>query len=606
VGVAAQAAPEVKTAVRFALVFVVSAVLSGAPALTPRAAEPKTEPHRSPVDVAVLPDWRAVCANHTSDSVSLVDLHAGKVIAETACGAKPSAVAASADGKRVAVSNLWGGGVTLFEVRKDSLHKLDEIAVGALPRGLAFSPEGERLYVAVSGQDEIAEIDCATKKVAHRFDAPRQPWSVVVSKGGDRIGAASSRSGQVRVWDAKTRKLHWERTVEDSFNLRGLCFTPDETALVVAHGVRREFPVSKENIGEGWVIDSRLSLLPLKADAKPPLQQIALDKKGDAVGDPHGLAFASSGDVLALAAAGTHELLLLDKKELPWTGGDPGDFIKESLTKKGLRRVPLEGRPLNLAANGEEIVVANYLLDALQVVDMKTGKVARTVALGGPEKPSTARQGEALFYDANRSHNHWFSCHTCHVDGHTCGLNFDTLNDDSYGNPKVTPTLRRVTHTGPWTWHGWQTDLGAGVKKSYTETMFGPKPSADEVKAVVAFLDTLDHPPNPNRPGGKLSEAAGRGEKLFAGKARCARCHDGPDYTAKRNYDVKLEPDGSPYDLWNPPTLRGLWERGPYLHDGRGKTLDELLRTHHSPEKLGGEKLNDEERVDLLAFLNSL
>ena len=556
---------------RLTFVFVMSAALAGSKALPPRAAEP----HRSPVDVVLLPDERGVCANHTGDSVSLVDLRAGKVLAETACGHKPAAIAGTRDGKRAAVSNLWDSSVTLFEIRKDSLRKLDEIAVGAQPRGRTFSPNGARLYVAVSGKDEIAEIDCATRKVVHRFAAARQPWQVVVSKEGGWLAATSCRSGQVRVWDAKTRKLHWERHIEDAFNLRGLCFTPDETALLCAHGIRRDFPVSKKNIEEGWVIDSRLSLLPLKADAKPPLQQIALDKKGDAVGDPHGLAFDPSGRLLALSAGGTQELLLFDTAALPWTGGDPGDLIDDMLTKNDgkLRRLPLGGRPLNLAfmANGEDIIVANYLLDALQIVDAKTGKVARTIALGGPQTLSVARQGEALFYDAKRSHNHWFSCNTCHVEGHTCGLNFDTLNDDSYGNPKLTPSLRRVTHTGPWTWHGWQTDLGAGVEKSYTETMFGPKPTADEVKAVVAFLDTLDHPPNPHRPDGKLSAAAKRGEKLFAGKARCARCHDGPEYTAKRNYDVKLEPDGSPYDLWNPPTLRGVWERGPFLHDGRAQ-----------------------------------
>jgi YVTN family beta-propeller protein len=600
----------VKALARLAVVFALSA------ALLPCAAEPRPEPHRSPVDVVLLPDGRAVCANHTADSVSLVDLRIGKVLAETPCGDKPAALACSRDGQHVAVSNLWSGSVTLFEVRKDSLHSLDEIAVGALPRGLAFAPDGKHCYVALSGQDEIAEIDCTARKVTQRFTTGRQPGQVAVSKNGAWLAATSQQPGQVRLWSLKTRQLHWARTIEDAFNLCGLCFTPEETALICVHSVRREFPVSKANIEEGWVIDSRLSRLPLNADATTPhpadaaLQQIALDRKGEAVGDPHGLAFAPSGRVLALSAGGTHELLLFDVKAIPWASGDPGDFVNETLTKNDgkLRRLPLDGRPLNLVftANGEQIVVANYLLDGLQLVDVKTGQIVRTIALGGPEKPSLARRGEALFYDAKRSHQQWFSCHTCHVDGHTCGLNFDTLNDDSYGNPKLTPSLRRVTHTGPWTWHGWQTDLAAGVEKSFTQTMFGPKPSTEELNAVVAFLDTLDHPPNPHRSGGELRPATQRGEKLFTGKARCSRCHDGPDYTAKRNYDVKLEADGSPYDLWNPPSLRGLWERGPYLHDGRAKTLDELLRTPHSPEKLGGEKLTDAEGEDLMAFLLSL
>jgi cytochrome c peroxidase len=181
-------------------------------------------------------------------------------------------------------------------------------------------------------------------------------------------------------------------------------------------------------------------------------------------------------------------------------------------------------------------------------------------------------------------------------------MTFDTLNDDSYGNPKLTPSLRGVVHTGPWTWHGWQTDLGAGVEKSFTETMFGPRPTAEETRAVVAFLATLDHPPRPPASG----DAVKRGAALFRGKAHCIRCHKGDHYTSEGTYDVKLEPDGSPYLLWNPPSLRGLSDRGPYLHDGRARTLDELLQTHHSSEKLGGEELTSSERDDLIQFLRSL
>jgi cytochrome c peroxidase len=271
-----------------------------------------------------------------------------------------------------------------------------------------------------------------------------------------------------------------------------------------------------------------------------------------------------------------------------------------------MRRLALGGRPMGVAVtpDGARAVAANYLLDAVQVVDVASGRLVRTVPLGGPREPSSARRGEALFYDARRSHNQWFSCHTCHVEGHTCGLTFDTLNDDSYGNPKLTPTLRGVTRTGPWTWHGWQTDLGAAVVKSYTETMFGPKPTADEVRDVVAFLGTLDHPPRPELPKEKR-EPVERGRVVFEGKARCVRCHGGPDYATPRNFDVKLEPDGSPYALWNPPTLRGLAERGPYLHDGRAKTLEDLLTKDHSPEKLGGQALTPAERGDLVEFLLS-
>ncbi len=562
----------------------------------------RAEPHRSPCDLAVLPGARrALTANSSAESASLIDLVTGKVLAEVRCGRRPSAVAVTPDGKRAAVSNLWSGTVTLLDIGGDSLKSTGEVAVGAQPRGLAFAADG-RLYVAVAGADEVVTVDPKSRKVVRRWPAPREPRRLALSADGRSLAAASTRSAQVRLWDTTTNKLAWEEDVGDAFNLRGLAFTPDGASLVCSHAVRRTFPVSKGHIEEGWVIDSRLTRLAVKPEKDSPFWQIALDRRGLAVGDPDGLTFC--GDTLAVSAAGTHELLLLETAHVPWNIGSPGDLmdVRLEIGEHKLRRVELGGRPLSVAPlGGSEVAVANSLLDAVQVVDVKAGKVVRTVRLGGPAEPSPARQGEALFYDARRSTNQWFSCNTCHSDGHTCGLTFDTLNDDSYGNPKLTPSLRGVTRTGPWTWHGWQKDLGAAITKSFTETMYGPKPTADEVKAMLAFFETLEQPPNPN----KKDEAAGRGEKLFRGKAGCIHCHKGDEYTSTGTYDVGLEEDGSPYDKWNPPSLRGLWDRGPYLHDGRADTLDDVLK-YHGPQRLGGEELTPDERKDLIAFLKSL
>jgi DNA-binding beta-propeller fold protein YncE len=562
-------------------------------------------PHRSPAALALLPGARlALTANEGADSASLVDLSSGRVLAEQPCGRRPCAVAVSPDGTRAAVSNLWSGSLTLLEVRGEALHAVGTVPVGSAPRGLVFAPDGASLHVAVG--DEVVQVLWATRQVTRRRPAPREPRQLALSPDGRWLAAASTRSAEVRCWDLANSRLHWERKIEDGFNLRGLAFTPDGRALVCVHAVRRDFPVARENIEAGWVIDSRLTRFPLQPDATPAAEQMALDVRGKAVGDPDGATFSPDGHVLAVCAGGTHEVLLLDATALPWTAGDSGDFIDAPFANANgkYRRVPVGGRPLALAFadGGAKLVVANHLLDALQVLDVRAGMLTRTIPLGGPTEPSLVRRGEVLFHDAGRSHHQWFSCHTCHVDGHTCGLTFDTLNDDSYGNPKLTPSLRGVVRTGPWTWHGWQTDLGAGVEKSFTETMFGPRPTAEETRAVVAYLATLDHPPRQPDTG----EVVRRGAALFRGKAHCARCHRGDDYTSEGTYDVKLDPDGSPYREWNPPTLRGLIDRGPYLHDGRARTLEELLQTHHVAEKLGGEELTPAERDDLVQFLRSL
>jgi YVTN family beta-propeller protein len=545
-------------------------------------------------------------ANHTADTVSLVDISAGKVLAEVRVGKKPIAVACSPDGTRAAVSNLWSGTITLLEIEKSRLEEVGRITVGPFPRGLVFFTNGG-FFAAIAGTDEIAYVDWKSRRI-RRWPAPHEPRHLAISKDGNWLAAASSRSGEVRCWNLETHQLHWERKIEDAFNLRGLVFSPDDQSVLCLHNIRREFPVSKENIEEGWVIDSRVTKLAMKPDAAPSSWQIALDIRGKAVGDPDGLAFGENAKILAIAAGGTHELLLLDAPALPWNAGDPGDFLDSELQKKGFRRVEIGGRPTAVALTKDsKALVANYLLDAIQVVDIKKGTILRTISLGSPTKPSAARKGEALFYDARRSHNQWFSCHTCHVDGRTCCLNFDTLNDGFYGKPKMTPSLHNVTKTGPWTWHGWQKDLGAAVTHSLTKTMFGPEPTKTEVADMLAFLETLTPPPNPNRgPDGSLSPQAERGKEIFQRKAGCIRCHRGEFYTSNRNYDVGLEPDGGPYKLWNPPSLIGLYDRGPYLHDGRARSLQDLLQNHHRPQMLDGEKLTPAEQADLIAFLLSI
>src|SRR5262249_15553515 len=136
------------------------------------------------------------------------------------------------------------------------------------PRGLVFAADGSLFYVAVAGGDQVVEVDWANRKVVHAWDAPREPRDLALSPDGKLLAASSTRSSQVRVWDTASRKQVWERAVIDAFNVRGLTFTPDAKELLCGHAFRREFPVSKNNIDSGWVIDNRFSKLPLALDAR--------------------------------------------------------------------------------------------------------------------------------------------------------------------------------------------------------------------------------------------------------------------------------------------------------------------------------------------------
>src|SRR5262249_31494443 len=109
-----------------------------------RSAPQKRALFRSPTDLAILPGGeRVLTANQSANSVSLVDLKHGKVLAEMDCGVRPVAVACTRDAKRGAVSNLWSGTITLFEIHSENLKPTRVIQAGAFPRELIFAPHGK-------------------------------------------------------------------------------------------------------------------------------------------------------------------------------------------------------------------------------------------------------------------------------------------------------------------------------------------------------------------------------------------------------------------------------------------------------------------------------
>jgi cytochrome c peroxidase len=357
-------------------------------------------------------------------------------------------------------------------------------------------------------------------------------------------------------------------------------------------------------------------------DGSAPFESLSLDPRGKAVGDAHGVAISGDGRTIALSAGGTHEVLLLrtDLEPLPWRTNGSRDLLAPELVRdrERFRRVALGGRPTELAfaADGRTLYVANYLANAVQIVDADSASLVKTIPLGGPSEPSLARRGEIVFHDATRSFNQWYSCNTCHSDGHTNGLDFDTRNDGwqdlstaHLRSRKKVPTLRGVTRTGPWTWHGWQTSLEDAMVESFTKSMQGPRPNDDDVKALVAYLGTLESPRNPYRqPDGSLTPAAQRGEAVYrSAKAACNTCHGGEEFTDGKIHEVGLGERGDVYKGYNPPSLRGVYDKDPYLHDGRAKTLRETLTGDHGPESVvGSEGLTEAELADLIEYVRSL
>jgi hypothetical protein len=166
--------------------------------------------------------------------------------------------------------------------------------------------------------------------------------------------------------------------------------------------------------------------------------------------------------------------------------------------------------------------------------------------------------------------------------------------------------------------------------------------SDPQLYALALYLYSLRPPPNPNR----FDASAVRGKSLFA-KLKCDTCHTPPLYTNNKLVPVEGfdAPAGSAdvmtthigvdprYTLdthkgtgyYKVPSLKGVWYRGPFGHNGSAATLEDWFnparldpeyiptgfkgydgKTRSIPGHRFGLQLSPSEREDLIAFLKTL
>jgi len=195
------------------------------------------------------------------------------------------------------------------------------------------------------------------------------------------------------------------------------------------------------------------------------------------------------------------------------------------------------------------------------------------------------------------------SCHSCHTDGHTNGLVNDNFSDKSFGAAKQVLSLLGRKDTEPFAWNASSASLTDQIRKSIVNTMQGANPpKTEDVDAIAAFIESLGPPPSIDVVRGTSNpKSIQRGAAIFA-QQNCARCHAPPVYTTPATYDVGLE-DKQGNREFNPPSLIGVGQRGPYFHDNRAASLADVFHTYSHQLK---HELSESDLSDLLAFLRSL
>ena len=272
-----------------------------------------------------------------------------------------------------------------------------------------------------------------------------------------------------------------------------------------------------------------------------------------------------------------------------------------------------------------------------------------------PITPEKVALGKKFFWDTRWSASGTVACVSCHRPDHGWS-DSSRFSTDFAGkpSPRHTPTIVNRLFSDQQHWSGIRPSLeeqaGLDVNKTDEKLMrelgsiptyraefravfgrdFDPAGVAQAIAAYVRTILSGDSPYDRFQAGdtSAMSESAQRGLTLFEGKAMCSRCHAGFNFTGENYRNIGVGMAGKNPDLgrftvtgddpdrgaFKTPTLRDVAKRGPYMHDGSEKTLEDVVAFYNR----GGVKnawlssdvrplgLTATEQADLVEFLKAL
>ena len=289
------------------------------------------------------------------------------------------------------------------------------------------------------------------------------------------------------------------------------------------------------------------------------------------------------------------------------------------------------------------------------------------IPAGNPMRAEVVALGKMLFFDKQLSRDKTISCASCHFPEQAfsnAGKSVSTGIDGKAG-ARNTPALFNLAWAKVFFWDGGATSLenqAFAPITSHEEMDFPLKELEKRLSAIPEYrsqfkvlfgIDTVysvnvamalaqyertlvsANSKYDQYILGKTSLTAPELAGLKVFQAKCSSCHAGEHFTDRQYYNIGLNGDfADPHLLEDPlwgrqritlnsadkdkyrtPTLRNLAFTGPYMHDGRFTSLNEVLDffdhgvqkpQNLSPELVNDIKLTTEERAALLDFLETL
>jgi YVTN family beta-propeller protein len=254
-----------------------------------------------PMEMALSPDGRTLVVTNDGYSkpiLSVVDVPHFRVRARVGIAHAWLGLAFHPDGTRLYSSGAAKGTIEEFAVEKGTLVPARSIPLRKGPAdsfvgGLSLSPDGTRLYAVHVFGNVLSEVDLGGGAETRTLDLPEEPYTSVVSRDGGTIYVSLWGGAQVAVVDAGSLTLR--ATVPVGEHPNALALSKDGARLFVACA----------NTNAVYVVD----LKTLKSD-----EQIstALSPQAPPGSTPNGLGLSPDGGTLLVPNADNNTVAVVD------------------------------------------------------------------------------------------------------------------------------------------------------------------------------------------------------------------------------------------------------------------------------------------------------
>jgi DNA-binding beta-propeller fold protein YncE/mono/diheme cytochrome c family protein len=593
------------------------------------------------------------------DAVSRVSVADGSVTS-IPVGSRPERITRAGD--NVYVTLRGEGAVARLVDDEGALRVAATVEVGAEPVGVVAREDGSRVYVALSQENAVVELDGSSLSELQRWAVEGQPSWLALHPSGEALFVASAMGGaltRIEVRTGTTGRVDlpsmtgagtegrdhltprltgdpWISADGDTLAIPGLFVDhltpaedPDDGTEVVRSGYASSNAIVTSRFNPAVVVMDLDSTGGVASTGRAMFLagRSPIKDGGEIVRSyPTSVAMAPRGDVAVVtmessATAIVVSLVPLDDHGNPFadTGSSASRPLDDGFSMGAAVFTSMAAGPRGAVFLNDDVAWVDSFLDrSVRELDVAAARQEVNTRLASPDGDFDATMeggavhsgvtepldeelelGRKLFFSAVSSR---MAADGSGVSCSTC--HFDGRNDGLTwtfsDSVRQTPSLAAaVAETAPYTWTDGVDTVAAEALVTSQGRMGGKNLTTEDARAIEAFITSA--PEVRVATSGVDTAAIERGRALFEGEqVGCADCHPAPLYTDNRNHDI--------YGLAgvNTPSLVGISASAPYLHNGSADSLRDVLLSAQDGAMGTTGSLSESELDDLEAFLRSI